>query len=83
MTIRLDCVDHGHDAEGARALDMIREARGAEPTGVLKTLYYRPEIFGRPFSAVLDTVMRGPSDWSPGERELFAGFVSSLNQCPF
>jgi len=28
-------------------------------------------------------VMRGPSDWSVGERELFAAFVSSLNQCPF
>jgi hypothetical protein len=50
---------------------------------VLKTLHYRPEIFGRPFSNALDVVMRGPSDWSPGERELFAGFVSSLNQCPF
>jgi len=27
--------------------------------------------------------MRGPSDWSDGERELFAAFVSSLNQCLF
>jgi hypothetical protein len=25
----------------------------------------------------------GPSDWSPGERELFAAFTSLLNQCPF
>jgi len=40
-------------------------------------------LFGRPFSAALDAAMRGPSEWSPGERELFAGFVSSLNQCPF
>ncbi len=53
------------------------------PLGVLKTLYYRPELFGRPFSAALDVAMRGPSDWSEGERELFAAFVSSLNQCPF
>ena len=27
--------------------------------------------------------LRGPSDWSEGERELFAAFVSALNQCPF
>jgi hypothetical protein len=53
------------------------------PLGVLKTLNYRPELFGRPFSAALDLVMRGPSEWSPGERELFAAFVSALNQCPF
>ena len=53
------------------------------PLGVLKTLNYRPELFGRPFSAALDLTMRGPSDWSAAERELFAAFVSSLNQCPF
>jgi hypothetical protein len=27
--------------------------------------------------------MNGPSDWSVGERELFAAFVSSVSQCPF
>jgi hypothetical protein len=53
------------------------------PLGVLKTLHYRPELFGRPYSDALDLAMRGESDWSPGERELFAAFVSALNQCPF
>jgi hypothetical protein len=28
-------------------------------------------------------VMRGPSPWSLGERELFAAFVSRVNRCPF
>ena len=51
--------------------------------GVIKTLLYRPELFGGPFSDELDRVMRGPSDWSAGERELFAGFASMLNQCLF
>ena len=53
------------------------------PLGVLKTLHYRPEVFGRSYSAALDLAMRGPSDWTPGERELFAAFVSSRNQCLF
>jgi hypothetical protein len=66
--MRLACVD---------AVEVER------PLGVLKTLNYRPELFGRAFSDVLDLAMRGPSDWSAGERELFAGFVSALNQCPF
>jgi hypothetical protein len=81
--MRLSVVDHGHDRRGAAVLDSIRKMRGREPVGVLKTLQYRPEIFGRPYSAALDRAMRGPSDWTPGQRELFAAFTSALNQCPF
>jgi len=66
--VRLDCVD---------AVEL------EPPLGVLKTLNYRPELFGRPFSAALDVAMRGPSEWNAAERELFAAFVSSLNQCLF
>ena len=83
MPLRLDAVDHGHTGENQVVLDRIREQRGTEPSGVLKTLYYRPEIFGRPYSDALELTMRGPSDWSPAERELFAGWVSHLQQCPF
>ena len=81
--MRLRVVDSGHEPAEAAMLDAIRERSGAEPLGVVKTLLYRPELFGRPFSEALDRVMRGPSDWSAGERELFAGFTSLLNQCPF
>jgi hypothetical protein len=81
--MRLAVVDHGHAPAEAAVLDQIRERSGVEPLGVVKTLLYRPELFGRPFSEALDIVMRGPSDWSPGERELFAAFTSLLNQCPF
>jgi hypothetical protein len=83
MTIRLDCVDHGHAPEQAAMLAMIKERSGREPLGVVKTLLYRGEIFGTPFSAELDDAMRGPSEWSAGERELFAGFASQLNKCLF
>jgi hypothetical protein len=81
--MRLEVVDKGHAPAEAAVLEQIRQARGVEPVDVLKTLYYRPDLFGRPFSDALDLAMRGPSDWSAGERELFAAFVSSLNQCPF
>jgi len=81
--MRLAVVDHGHAPAEAAVLAVIRERSGAEPLGVVKTIMYRPEIFGRPFSEALDVVMRGPSEWSPGERELFAAFTSILNQCPF
>jgi hypothetical protein len=81
--IRLAVVDHGHAPDQADFLQQARERSGREPFGVVKTLVYRPEIFGGPFTGELHRVMRGPSDWSAGERELFAGFTSLLNQCPF
>lgn len=81
--MRLDCVESGHDPLEKQVLELIRTQRGTEPPDVLKTLHYRPDLFGRPFSEALDLAMRGSSDWTDGERELFAGFVSSLNLCPF
>ena len=55
-----------------------------QPTSdIRRTLTYRAEVFGHPFSAYLQKVLRGPSDWSVGERELFAAFVSRKNQCMY
>jgi hypothetical protein len=81
--VRLRSLEDGHVPAEAVLLDAVRARRGTEPPDVLKTLHYRPELFGRPYSETLDLAMNGPSDWSVGERELFAAFVSSLNQCPF
>jgi hypothetical protein len=81
--MRLAVVDSGHAPAEATMLDEIRARSGNEPLGVVKTLLYRPERFGFPFSEALDRVMRGSSEWSAGERELFAAFTSRLNQCLF
>ena len=81
--IRLSVLNDGHSGDEAAVLEAARERTGREPLGVVKTLLYRPELFGTPFSEELDVVMRGPSEWSAGERELLAGFTSLLNQCPF
>ena len=64
-------------------LDVVDRVEARRDLGVLKTLQYRPELFGEPYSNALDFALRGPSDWSAGERELFAGFASHLNQCLF
>lgn len=56
---------------------------GFPPNDVVRALAYRPGFFGRPFSALLQSVLRGLSPWTVAERELFASFVSSRNHCVF
>jgi len=65
-------------------LKIIEQVLKDQPVSdIRRTLIYRAEIFGQPFSAYLQEVLRGPSEWSIGERELFAAFVSRKNQCTY
>jgi hypothetical protein len=80
--VRLKKVHGGHDLGGKLALAVMRVMMRASPPGVVRTLLYRKAYFGSAMSALTQAVMRGPSAWSVGERELFAAFVSRLNQCP-
>jgi hypothetical protein len=57
--------------------------QGAQVSDISRVLAYRAELFGAPYSACLQDVLRGPSEWSVGERELFAAFTSYKNQCLF
>ena len=63
-------------------IDVLRE-RDGYVSDISLAVRYRPELFGQPFGELLQDVMKGPSDWTEGERELFAAFVSAQNQCPF
>ena len=81
--MRLWRVHQGHTALRDKALlAVMRLVQGHAP-GVVRTLLYRKEFFGRPFSALTQQVMRGPSEWSVAEREMFAAVVSRFNQCVF
>ena len=80
--MRLKRVHEGHRLPDKLMLTAMNLIVGHAP-GVVRTLKYRKEFFGRPFSELTQAVMRGPSQWSVGERETFAAFVSRLNQCVF
>ena len=81
--MRLDAIATGRGL-GARAkLAMIRVLSGAPAVDVVKTVSFRPSFFGTPFNQLIQEVMRGPSEWTVGERELFAAFVSERNRCEF
>lgn len=81
--MRLAALDHGHRWRERAKLWLIRSLRGVERLDIIQTFLYRPSFFGRPFLAVVQSVLRGRSRWSVAERELFAAFVSKLNHCHF
>lgn len=81
--MRVHAIEHRHRLLEKLKLVLIRLLSGRRVPDVVKTSLYRPELWGRPMSVWTQAVMRGPSEWSVGERELFAAFTSRLNQCVF
>lgn len=81
--MRLATVEHGHRLQQKLVMLVIRVLTRVRVPDIVRTLFYRPEFFGKPISAWTQAVMRGPSEWTVGERELFAAFTSRLNQCLF
>jgi uncharacterized peroxidase-related enzyme len=61
----------------------VTRALGAELDDVGKAALRRPAFFGRPFLDFAHSLLRRPSAWSVGERELFAAVVSRENGCQF
>jgi uncharacterized peroxidase-related enzyme len=48
--------------------------------GIRGLMAFRPEVVG-PLNALVDVLLRSSKGISPGERELIATYVSSLNDC--
>ncbi len=81
--MRLARLDTGHTFKTKAIFVMIRTLSKMPVPDVVKTLLYRPEFFGGQMNPYFQEVMRGPSAWSIGDRELMAAFVSKMNECEF
>ena len=81
--MRLPILDNGHRLPQKLLLGLIRLVTNSEPVDVIKVFMYRPEYFGKPYCDLGHVILRGPSDWTIGERELFGAFTSKLNDCTF
>jgi hypothetical protein len=81
--VRLAKLDSGHTFATKALFAMIRVMSKHPAPDVVKTLRYRPEFFGGQMGPVFQEVMRGPSEWSIGDRELMAAYVSKTNECEF
>jgi hypothetical protein len=81
--MRLDVLDHGHPVRTKVLFAVIRLFSRHRAPDVVKTLRYRPDFFGKLMGELFQEVMRGPSEWSVGDRELMAAYVSRVNACEF
>ena len=79
--MRLAILDSGHSL-GTKALFAFIGAVSRQPVlDAVKVVKYRADFYGKPMSRIAQDVMRGPSAWSVGDRELMAALVAKTNEC--
>lgn len=81
--MRLAILDSGHTLGKKALMAMIRVVSRQPVQDVIKLMLYRPEFFAGAMAQLTHEVMRGPSEWSVGDRELMAAYVSKTNECEF
>ncbi len=81
--MNLEKLRSGHNLKRWLMLKLAPLVMGAPAPDIVKVLWYRPELFGKPSRPVQQAVMRGPSFWEVSERELFGAFISAQNACRF
>jgi uncharacterized peroxidase-related enzyme len=81
--IRLEKVRTGQGVKHKLMLKMAPLVVGAKAPDLMYILFYRPDFFGFPVGVLSDAILRSGSEWTVGERELFAAHVSRKNECRF
>lgn len=79
--MRLDILDRGHRRPTKVLFGVIRLMTGHPVVDAVKLAFYRKEFYGG--GPLTNEAMRGPSEWSVGDRELMAAYVAKANECPF
>lgn len=73
-----------HQPSGVPGLVMrFAKSIGQAPYDVVQMLMYRRDFLAKRLNPLCQEIMRGPSSWTIGERELFAAFVSQTTRCRF
>ena len=81
--MRPDILNHGYRPGTKLMFAMIRLFSGQPLPDAAKLTFYRSDFYGNPAKAFTHEALRGPSDWSVGDRELMAAYVAKLNQSAF
>jgi AhpD family alkylhydroperoxidase len=78
--VRLAILDSGHSFGTKALFALIRAISRLPVLDVIKLVKYRADFYGKPMQAITHEAMRGPSQWSVGDRELMAALVAKTNQ---
>ena len=83
--MRLSALEDGHRTRAKLFLAVARRLGGGEDADdVVKFILYRPDLLGGPaWTGLLRTALRGPSEWTEAQREMFASVTSRANRCEF
>ena len=81
--MRLQILENGHRPVQKVFLSIIRAVSDGNVAGPILVMSYRRELFGKYLAACYQEAMRAATEWSLGEVELFAAFVSRLNACRY
>lgn len=80
--MRLQRIARGRPT-GRLVFALLRLVTRRDVPDIVKVRFYRRRFFGTPFFKLGQQLLRGPSSWTIGERELFGAFVSAKNRCQF
>lgn len=81
--MRLDILNRGYGPGTKLLFALIRLFSGHPVPDAAKLVFYRPDFYGARSKEFTHEAMRGPSDWSVGDRELMAAYVSQVNESAF
>lgn len=79
--MRLSVLERGHGIGTKALFGVIRVMTRQPVVDAVKLALYRKDFYGA--GPLTQEAMRGPSEWSVGDRELMAAYVAQTNSCPF
>ncbi|MEV0796403.1 hypothetical protein AB0I34_01870 [Kribbella sp. NPDC050281] len=81
--MRLEILNSGYKPGTKLLFAMIRLFSRQPVPDAAKLVFYRPDFYGNRAKVFTHEAMRGPSEWSVGDRELMAAYVSKVNETAF
>lgn len=81
--MRLGILNHGYRPRTKLLFGLVKLVSRHPLPDAAKLLFYRPDFYGAHAKEFTHLVMRGPSAWSVGDRELMAAYVSKVNDSAF